>query len=212
MNKKCVYILYIYVCVWIYCKCLLYTYTIRIKTVYTSTVFGDGLLKTKNDDVCNKCDMNVHEPLPLKFAQCHKIMKPWNPCAPDEEAKSAGGASKRHECSQLVTESWPPPAAEWSDASSFQSPPPAEEFQGSDWTPQNSSGPQLQLLQWGSMASLQVTSGVLMILEGSLEVKLLTIWTDGKAEVRRVQEEKKRSEKIREEKEREERRCRCTKR
>ena len=52
----------------------------------------------------------------------------------------------------------------------------------------------------------------LLIIEGSLEVKLPTMWTDGKAEVRRVQEEKKRSEKIREEKEREERRCRCTKR
>ena len=38
---------------------------------------------------------------------------------------------------------------------------------------------------------------------GSLEVKLPTIWTDGKAEVRRVQEEEeKRIEKIREEKER----------
>ena len=41
--------------------------------------------------------------------------------------------------------------------------------------------------------------------EGSLEVKLPTIWTDGKAEVRRVSEEKKRSEKIRKEEEREER-------
>ena len=37
--------------------------------------------------------------------------------------------------------------------------------------------------------------------EGSLEVKLPTIWTDGKAEVRRVREEKPRSEKIREQKE-----------
>ena len=37
-------------------------------------------------------------------------------------------------------------------------------------------------------------------IEGSLEVKLPTIWTDGKAEVGRVREEKKRSEKIREEK------------
>ena len=40
----------------------------------------------------------------------------------------------------------------------------------------------------------------LTVTEGSLEVKLRTIWTHGKAEVRRVQEEKKRSEKIREEK------------
>ena len=43
--------------------------------------------------------------------------------------------------------------------------------------------------------------------EGSLEVKLPTIWTDGKAEVVRVS--KSRRKKIREEKEREERRCRC---
>ena len=50
------------------------------------------------------------------------------------------------------------------------------------------------------------------VIEGSLEVKLTTIWTDGKAEVGRVMEEKKRSEKIREEEEREERRCRCEKR
>ena len=34
-------------------------------------------------------------------------------------------------------------------------------------------------------------------MEGSLEVKLPTIWTDGKSEVRRVKEEKKRSEKMR---------------
>jgi hypothetical protein len=47
--------------------------------------------------------------------------------------------------------------------------------------------------------------------EGSLEVKLPTIWTDGKAEVGRVKEEKSRREKIREEKESEER-CKCTKR
>ena len=40
-----------------------------------------------------------------------------------------------------------------------------------------------------------------MFFEGSLEVKLPTIWTDGKAEVGRVREEKRRREKIREEKE-----------
>jgi hypothetical protein len=51
-----------------------------------------------------------------------------------------------------------------------------------------------------------------MIIEGSLEVKLPTIWTDGTAEVGRVREEKSRREKIREEKESEERRCRCAKR
>ena len=50
------------------------------------------------------------------------------------------------------------------------------------------------------------------VIEGSLEAKLPTIWTDGKAEVGRVKEEKKRSEKIRQEKEWEARRCRCAKR
>ena len=50
------------------------------------------------------------------------------------------------------------------------------------------------------------------LVEGSLEVKLSTIWTDGKAEVGRVREEKRRKEKIREEKESEERRCMCLKR
>ena len=50
------------------------------------------------------------------------------------------------------------------------------------------------------------------IFEGSLEVKLPTIWTDGKAEVGRVREEKRRREKIREDKESKERRCRCAKR
>ena len=33
-----------------------------------------------------------------------------------------------------------------------------------------------------------------VFIEGSLEVKLLTIWRNGKAEVGRVREEKKRSE------------------
>ena len=47
--------------------------------------------------------------------------------------------------------------------------------------------------------------------EGSFEVKLPTIWTDGKAEVGRVREEKRKSEKIKEEKEWEERRCRYAK-
>jgi len=51
-----------------------------------------------------------------------------------------------------------------------------------------------------------------IIIEGSLEVKLPTIWADGKAEVGRVREEKSRRENIREEKESEERRCRCAKR
>jgi hypothetical protein len=42
------------------------------------------------------------------------------------------------------------------------------------------------------------------MIEGSLEVKLPTIWTDGKAEVGRGREEKRRREKIREEKKSEE--------
>ena len=54
--------------------------------------------------------------------------------------------------------------------------------------------------------------GYCTIIEGSLEVKLPTIWTDGKAEVGRVREEKRSIEKMREEKESEDRRCRCTKR
>ena len=52
----------------------------------------------------------------------------------------------------------------------------------------------------------------ILVIEGSLEVKLPTTWTDGKAEVGRVREEKRRRKKIREEKESEERRCRRAKR
>ena len=44
--------------------------------------------------------------------------------------------------------------------------------------------------------SLRLTTTVI---EGSLEVKLLTLWTDGKAEMARVREEKGRRQKIREE-------------
>jgi hypothetical protein len=51
-----------------------------------------------------------------------------------------------------------------------------------------------------------------MIFEGSLEATLLTVWTDGKAAVGRVREEKRRRENIREETESEKRRCRCGKR
>ena len=50
------------------------------------------------------------------------------------------------------------------------------------------------------------------ILEGSLEVKLPTIWMDEKAEVGRVREKKRRKKKIRGGKGSEERRCRCAKR
>ena len=45
-----------------------------------------------------------------------------------------------------------------------------------------------------------------MMIEGSLEVKLPTIWTDGKAEVVRVREEKRREEKRSEEERRSEKR------
>ena len=39
----------------------------------------------------------------------------------------------------------------------------------------------------------------MIVIEGSLEVKLPTIWTVGKADMGRVREEKRRREKIREE-------------
>ena len=44
-------------------------------------------------------------------------------------------------------------------------------------------------------------AGLDIITKGNLELKLPTIWRDGKAEVGRVREEKSRSEKIREERE-----------
>jgi hypothetical protein len=49
------------------------------------------------------------------------------------------------------------------------------------------------------------------IIEGILEVKLPTTWTDEKAEVERVREEKRRRKKVRQEKESEERRCKRAK-
>jgi hypothetical protein len=57
------------------------------------------------------------------------------------------------------------------------------------------------------------SSYIIYIIQGSLEVKLPTIWTDGKPEVGRVREEKRREE-ISEKRQREseERRCRCAKR
>ena len=51
-----------------------------------------------------------------------------------------------------------------------------------------------------------------IIVEGSVEVKLPTIRTDEKAEVERVREEKRRRKKIKEEKVSEERKSRCGKR
>jgi len=52
------------------------------------------------------------------------------------------------------------------------------------------------------------------MIEGSLEVKLPTIWTDGKAQVARVREKKRREEERRSKKRKvsEERRSRCAKR
>ena len=52
---------------------------------------------------------------------------------------------------------------------------------------------------------------LLCVIEGSLGVKLPTIWTNEIAEVVRVRKENRRK-KIIEEKESEERRCRCAKR
>jgi len=61
---------------------------------------------------------------------------------------------------------------------------------------------------------LRLQKTTIKIIEGSLEVKLPTIWTDEKQrwEESQRREEKSRREKIREEKESEERRCRCAKR
>jgi len=56
-----------------------------------------------------------------------------------------------------------------------------------------------------------ITNGPQLV-EGSLEVKLPTIWTDESTDGKSQREEKSRREKIREEKESEERRCRCAKR
>ena len=53
-----------------------------------------------------------------------------------------------------------------------------------------------------------VVAVLVLLGEGSLEVKFPTIWTDQKTEFRRVREEKK----IREEKESEDTKCRCAKR
>jgi hypothetical protein len=50
------------------------------------------------------------------------------------------------------------------------------------------------------------------IIEGSLEVKLPTIWTDGKEEVGRVREEKRREERRSKKRKSEERRSGCAKR
>ena len=65
---------------------------------------------------------------------------------------------------------------------------------------------------WGSPKMDGLWLKNLWFIEGSLEVKLPTIWIDGKTEVGSVREEKPRSEKIREKKKWEERRCRCAKR
>ena len=50
-----------------------------------------------------------------------------------------------------------------------------------------------------------LAKALMCMIGGSLEVKLPTIWTDGKAEVGRVREGKGRRKKIREEKEKRER-------
>ena len=53
---------------------------------------------------------------------------------------------------------------------------------------------------------------IVTIVEGSLEVKLPTIWRDGKAEVGRVREEKISHGEDQRGRKSEERRCRCAKR
>jgi hypothetical protein len=56
---------------------------------------------------------------------------------------------------------------------------------------------------------------IIEMVEGSLEVKLPTVWTDERQrweESEKRREEERRPEKTREEKESEERRCRCAKR
>ena len=59
----------------------------------------------------------------------------------------------------------------------------------------------IQLLSSHCNITFHVSHEISIVLaEGSLEVKLRTLWTDGKAEVVRVREEEKRSDKIREEK------------
>ena len=60
--------------------------------------------------------------------------------------------------------------------------------------------------------AVPVSTRLITFIEGNLEVKLPTLWRDGKAEVGRVRDGKRRREKIREEKESEERRSRCAKR
>ena len=60
-----------------------------------------------------------------------------------------------------------------------------------------------------------ILDGISVLIEGSLEVKFPTIWTDEKQrreESEKRREEKRRREKISEEKESEERRSRCARR
>jgi len=60
------------------------------------------------------------------------------------------------------------------------------------------------------MKLAQVGCILIYMIEGSLEVKLPTIWTDGKAEMGRVRADKKK--KIKKKKVEQERSCRCAKR
>ena len=54
------------------------------------------------------------------------------------------------------------------------------------------------IIQMTASENMQCHISDLCTVEGSLEVKLPTIWTDGKAEVGRVREEKKREDQRRE--------------
>jgi hypothetical protein len=70
-------------------------------------------------------------------------------------------------------------------------------------------------VQWGRMGISRDFPLISILVEGSLEVKHTTKWTDGKAEMTAVREEKESEEKKSEEKESVvpvERRSRCAKR
>ena len=60
--------------------------------------------------------------------------------------------------------------------------------------------------------SLQLARSMYIIVEGSLEVKLPTIWTDEKQSRAEAERRERLEERRSEEKESEERRCRCAKR
>ena len=70
----------------------------------------------------------------------------------------------------------------------------------------------LLLFVWLVAFVLCVLFSTLIIIEGSLEVKLPTIWTDEKQSRAEAERRERLEERRSEEKESEERRCRCAKR